>query len=147
MNTLYPLKFQPILKDKIWGGQKLQASFGKSAPQLPNIGESWEISGVEGDESVVANGFLAGNSLNELVETYMGDLVGDENFDRFGNQFPLLIKLIDAADDLSIQVHPNDELFDVDLFEHGKSGFKTQGSWYKEKRWSSLSDDHRLLTH
>jgi mannose-6-phosphate isomerase len=125
MNALYPLKFHPILKDKIWGGQKLQTSFGKNAPHLPNIGESWEISGVENDESVVANGFLAGNTLNELVETYMGDLVGDEIFDRFGHQFPLLIKLIDAADDLSIQVHPNDEL----AMERHNSFGKTE-MWY-----------------
>ncbi|PZX17344.1 mannose-6-phosphate isomerase [Breznakibacter xylanolyticus] len=125
MNTLYPLKFRPILKDKIWGGHKLQASFGKQAPELPNIGESWEISGVEGSESVVSNGFLEGNTLNELVETYMGDLVGDSVFERFGEQFPLLIKFIDAADDLSIQVHPDDEM----AMDRHQSYGKTE-MWY-----------------
>lgn len=121
MSTLYPLKFRPILKDKIWGGQKLAAGFGKSAPSLPNIGESWEISGVEGDESEVVNGFLEGNTLNELVEVYMGDLVGDAVYERFGNEFPLLIKFIDAADDLSIQVHPDDKLAKERHDSYGKT--------------------------
>lgn len=120
-NTLYPLKFQPILKDKIWGGQKLSQNFGKKAPELPNIGESWEISGVEGDESVVTDGFLQGNSLNELVEIYMGDLVGDTVYERFGNEFPLLIKFIDANDDLSIQVHPDDKLAKERHNSYGKT--------------------------
>jgi mannose-6-phosphate isomerase len=107
--TLYPLKFNPIYKTRIWGGHKLE-QFGKQTDELPNIGESWELSGVSGDESVVANGFLAGNSLPELVEVYMDELVGKKVFDAFGQTFPLLIKLIDANDDLSIQVHPDDEL-------------------------------------
>lgn len=107
--NLYPLKFQPIYKTRIWGGHKLE-QFGKRAKALPNIGESWELSGVPGDESVVVNGNLAGNSLPELVEVYMDELVGKKVFDTFGQTFPLLIKLIDANDDLSIQVHPNDEL-------------------------------------
>ena len=91
-NNLYPIKFETIYKPKIWGG------------------ESWEVSGVEGDVSVVANGFLAGNSLSELLEVYMGDLVGDAVYERFGNEFPLLIKFRDARDRLSVQVHPGDEL-------------------------------------
>ena len=74
------------------------------------IGESWEISGLQGDMSVVTNGFLAGNSLEELIEVYMGDLTGDVIYDRFGIEFPLLIKFIDAREDLSIQVHPGNEL-------------------------------------
>jgi mannose-6-phosphate isomerase len=110
MQSLYPLKFKPILKDKIWGGQKLAANFGKDAAGLPNVGESWEISGVDSDVSVVENGFLQGNSLNELIEVYMGELVGEKVFERFGEEFPLLIKFIDANDDLSIQVHPDDKL-------------------------------------
>lgn len=105
---LYPLKFDPILKDKIWGGAKLQKLFNKQA-NSDNVGESWELSGYEGDESVVNNGFLAGNTLTELIEVYMGELIGDKVFDKFGLSFPLLFKLIDADDDLSIQVHPNDE--------------------------------------
>ena len=105
---LYPLKFAPILKDKIWGGTKLKTLFGKPATS-DHLGESWELSGYEGDESVVTNGFLAGNNLAELLEVYMGDLVGDRVFERYGHTFPLLFKLIDANDNLSIQVHPNDE--------------------------------------
>lgn len=77
---------------------------------LENCGEAWVISGVDGNPTLVENGFLAGNELNELVEIYMADLVGEANYDHFGNEFPLLIKFIDAADWLSIQVHPDDEL-------------------------------------
>ncbi|MBV5313847.1 MAG: class I mannose-6-phosphate isomerase [Prolixibacteraceae bacterium] len=110
MEGLYPLKFTPIYKDKIWGGNKINTILGKDFGQLPNCGESWELSGVEGNVSVVSNGDLAGNTLEELIEIYMGDLVGDQVFDAFGIEFPLLIKFIDANDDLSIQVHPNDEL-------------------------------------
>ncbi|MDM8158843.1 mannose-6-phosphate isomerase [Labilibaculum sp. K2S] len=108
--SLYPLKFTPILKDKIWGGNKLKTVLNKDFSPLPNAGESWEISGVEGDISVVSNGFLAGNNLEELIEIYMGDLVGDHVYENFGVEFPLLIKFIDANDVLSIQVHPDDEL-------------------------------------
>ena len=106
---MYPLKFHPIVKDKIWGGHKLQQIFGKEPAGLPNIGESWELSGYPTDASVVANGYLAGKSLPELIEKYGEQLVGKRVFERFGNTFPLLFKLIDANDDLSIQVHPNDE--------------------------------------
>lgn len=107
---LYPLKFKPILFDKIWGGHKLHTLLNKPKGKLPNIGESWELSGVEGQVSLVENGFLRGNDLNELIEVYMGDLVGEHIYSRFGNEFPLLIKFIDAREALSIQVHPGDEL-------------------------------------
>lgn len=110
MNELYPLKFKPIFKEKIWGGQQLKTKLGMDYGALDNCGEAWVISGVEGNPTLVENGFLAGNELNELVEVYMGDLVGEENYERFGLEFPLLIKFIDAADWLSIQVHPDDEL-------------------------------------
>lgn len=106
---LYPLKFSPILKDKIWGGTKLKTLFGKNT-QSEKLGESWELSGYENDESVVTNGFLEGNNLAELIEIYMGDLVGDKVYDMFGLSFPLLFKLIDANQNLSIQVHPGDEV-------------------------------------
>lgn len=106
---LYPIKFKPIIKEKIWGGQKLSTYLNKDISHVPNCGESWEISGVPGDVSVVANGFLEGNTLEELVEVYMGDLVGDRVYEKFGFEFPLLIKFIDASDVLSIQVHPDDE--------------------------------------
>jgi mannose-6-phosphate isomerase len=109
MNTLYPLKFSPICLEKIWGGNRLKTLLNKKY-ETKNCGESWEISGVEGNISVVSNGFLKGNDLSELIEIYMGDLVGDKVYEKFGTEFPLLIKFIDAQDDLSIQVHPNDEL-------------------------------------
>ncbi len=108
-NQLYPLKFTPILKDKIWGGEKLKSILKKESKKN-NLGESWEISGVQGDVSVVSNGFLAGNNLEELIEIYMGELVGDEVYNTFNTEFPLLFKYIDADDDLSVQVHPNDEM-------------------------------------
>jgi len=124
MNKLYPLKFKPILKDRIWGGDKLKTIFGKQG-KCKACGESWELSAVQGDISVVENGFLKNNSLVELIEIYMGDLVGDKVYENFGLDFPLLIKLIDANDDLSIQVHPNDNLA---LKRHESFG-KTE-MWY-----------------
>ena len=125
MNSLYPLKFTPICKDKIWGGNKLNELLNKEFPQLPNCGETWEISGVQDEVSVVSNGFLKDNTIEELIEVYMGDLVGEKVYDQFGNEFPLLIKFIDANDNLSIQVHPNDELA---LERHDAFG-KTE-MWY-----------------
>jgi mannose-6-phosphate isomerase len=109
MKRLYPLKFRPIIKDKMWGGTKLRDLLSKKT-KTDKAGESWEISCVPKDVSVVCNGFLKGNALEELIEVYMGDLVGDSVFDKFGLTFPLLIKFIDANDALSIQVHPNDKL-------------------------------------
>jgi mannose-6-phosphate isomerase len=125
MNQLYPLKFKPIFKDKIWGGRKIKTSLGMDFGKLPNCGEVWVISGVEGNPSVVENGFLAGNELNELIEVFMGDLVGDKIYDRFGDKFPLLIKFIDANDWLSIQVHPDDAL----AAKRGLGNGKTE-MWY-----------------
>ncbi|NDP21224.1 MAG: mannose-6-phosphate isomerase [Paludibacter sp.] len=117
---LYPLKFSPILKDKIWGGTKLKSLFNKAA-ETDKLGESWELSGYEGDESVVTNGFLAGNNLTELIEIYMGELLGDKIFDEYGLSFPLLFKLIDANENLSIQVHPGDEVAAVRHDSYGKT--------------------------
>ena len=125
MNDIYPLKFTPLYKDKIWGGNKLKNLLNKEYPGLPNCGESWEISGVPEEVSIVSNGFLKGNSLEELIEVYMGDLVGEKIYEKFGTEFPLLIKFIDANDNLSIQVHPNDELSKE---RHGAYG-KTE-MWY-----------------
>lgn len=110
MSGLYPIKFEPIFHEKIWGGNRMRTILNKDYGDLQNCGESWEISGVEGNISIVDNGFLAGNNLNELIEIYMGDLVGEKVYEKFGLEFPLLIKFIDAQDDLSIQVHPNDKL-------------------------------------
>jgi mannose-6-phosphate isomerase len=110
MSELYPLKFKPILKEKIWGGHSLVRDYGKPGEQDKNIGESWEISAVSDDLSVVSNGFLEGNNIEEIIEVYMGDITGDSVYEKFGNEFPLLIKFIEAAEDLSIQVHPGNEL-------------------------------------
>lgn len=107
---LYPLKFTPILKQTIWGGEKLAYKSQNKNLQSSPIGESWEISGVQENQSVVSEGPLAGNNLEELIEVYMGDLVGDRVYEKFGIEFPLLIKYIDACDDLSIQVHPDDTI-------------------------------------
>jgi mannose-6-phosphate isomerase len=120
-NQLYPLKFRPVLKDKIWGGSKIKSVLGIDFAPLPNCGEAWVMSGVEGNQTGIVNGFLAGNELNELVEIYMGDLVGDSVYDRFGNEFPILVKFIDAAEYLSIQVHPDDELAAKRNIGYGKS--------------------------
>jgi mannose-6-phosphate isomerase len=107
--TLYPLQFEPILKDRIWGGEKLKTILNK--PIISKItGESWELSTVEGDISVVANGVLKGKSLMELIEETPNEILGTKVYERFGKQFPLLFKYLDAREDLSIQVHPNDKL-------------------------------------
>ncbi|MBT8243701.1 MAG: class I mannose-6-phosphate isomerase [Winogradskyella sp.] len=108
-HNLYPLKFKPILKDKIWGGEKLSKYLNKTTVSK-TAGESWEISDVEGDTSVVSNGDLKGKSLKELVQTFKSDLIGSKNYQVFGDKFPLLIKFIDARQDLSIQLHPNNKL-------------------------------------
>ncbi len=110
MRKLYPLKFETIFKDKVWGGNRIKTILGKDFNPLPNCGETWELSGVPGNVSVVRNGFLEGNNIVELAEVYMGDLVGEKVFAEHGIKFPLLFKFIDANDDLSIQVHPGDEI-------------------------------------
>lgn len=120
MNKLYPLKFKPILKDKIWGGNKLKSILNKKEAS-DTCGECWEISDVNNDVSIVSNGFLAGNNLRELAEIYMDDLLGEKVFDAFGNQFPLLIKFIDAKDKLSIQVHPDDKMAKEEYNSAGKT--------------------------
>jgi mannose-6-phosphate isomerase len=120
MNRLYPLKFKPIIKDKIWGGTRLKTILNKNT-KTDKAGESWEVSGFPGSISKVKNGFLAGNSLEELIEVYMGDLVGDAVFEKFGTLFPLLIKFIDANDALSVQVHPDDDLARKQFGSYGKT--------------------------
>ena len=120
----YPLKFQPILKEKIWGGQKLKHLLNKDSDRN-DIGESWEISAVENDISVVINGNLKGTTLIELIEEYKEDLMGKKVYGKFGNQFPLLIKYIDAKEALSIQLHPDDE-----LAESRHNSFGKTEMWY-----------------
>ncbi len=120
MSIKYPIKFEPILKDKIWGGEKLATLLNKKSNRK-DIGESWEISDVEGDTSVVANGNLQGKNLKELIGEFNGDLVGEKIYQHFGEKFPLLIKFIDAKTALSIQLHPNDALAKVRHNSFGKT--------------------------
>lgn len=118
------LKFKPILKSILWGGEKI-VEYKQIDSDLKMVGESWEISGVKGDESVVVSGEFSGMTLPELLSKMKGSLVGRANYERFGDEFPLLIKFIDAKQPLSIQVHPNDKL---SLERHNKKG-KTE-MWY-----------------
>lgn len=124
MSVNYPIKFEPILKDKIWGGEKLKALFNKKSTRN-DIGESWEVSDVDGNISIVSNGSLKDQSLKSLLSTYKSELVGEIVYKKFGNNFPLLIKFIDAKEALSIQVHPNDTLAN----ERHNSFGKTE-MWY-----------------
>ncbi len=127
--NIYPLQFEPILKERIWGGTKLKSVLNR--PIISDItGESWEISTVEGDVSVVSNGVLAGKSLNELIDSNPEDILGTDVYKRFGKQFPLLFKYLDAREDLSIQVHPNDEL-----------AKKRHNSFGKTEMWYVLQAD------
>ena len=125
MNKLYPLKFKPLFKERIWGGQKIKTTLGLDFSPLPNCGEAWILSGVPSSQTRVSNGFLRGNELNELVEIFMDDLVGDKVFERSQKEFPILVKFIDSNEYLSIQVHPNDELAAL-----RKSGSGKTEMWY-----------------
>ncbi len=109
MTPLYPFKFSPIFQERIWGGQNLKHTLGKVFDNQ-FIGESWELSGLPNNQSVVANGMLIGKTLTELIETYKHDLVGNTIYQRFGSSFPLLFKYLDACDNLSVQVHPSNEI-------------------------------------
>lgn len=121
---MQPIKFEPLLKQTLWGGDKI-ISFKHLDFQMENVGESWEISGVKDYETIAKNGPLKGKSLNEMVRELKDKLVGRENYQRFGEEFPLLIKFIDARQDLSIQVHPTDEI----AHKQGKPRGKTE-MWY-----------------
>jgi mannose-6-phosphate isomerase len=122
---LYPLKFKDIYKEKVWGGKRLCTLFGKNTAPLADCGEAWVLSGLPGSESEVVNGFLAGNTLAELAEVYMDDLLGEDAYETYGDEFPLLFKFIDAHDWLSVQVHPDDALAQ----ERGLARGKTE-LWY-----------------
>lgn len=134
---LYPLKFHPIFKDKIWGGEKIRTVLKKDFSPLPNCGESWEISGVKNNESVILNGHLAGKNLIQVIDSFQDRLLGKRVFKKFGNDFPLLIKFIDAREDLSIQVHPDDRL-----------ALKNHNSFGKTEMWYILDadEDAELIT-
>jgi mannose-6-phosphate isomerase len=132
---VYPLQFQPILKDRIWGGTKLKTYLNK--PITTEItGESWEISTVENDVSVIANGFFKGKSLNELINESPEAVLGTKVYKEFGKQFPLLFKYLDAREDLSIQVHPNDA-----LAKNRHNSFGKTEMWYVMQ----ADDDARLI--
>jgi mannose-6-phosphate isomerase len=118
------LKFKPLLKSTLWGGEKITAFKGLDS-DLTQVGESWEISGVPGHETIVSEGEFAGKSINEVVSLMGAHLLGDSNYRRFGNEFPLLVKFIDAHHDLSIQVHPDDDT----AHRLGKERGKTE-MWY-----------------
>ena len=118
------IKFEPLLKQTLWGGDKI-IPFKHLNETLESVGESWEISGVKDNETIVSEGEYKGKSLNQLVRELKGKLVGQENYERFGDEFPLLIKFIDARQDLSIQVHPTDEI----AHRQGKTRGKTE-MWY-----------------
>ncbi|WP_299886003.1 type I phosphomannose isomerase catalytic subunit [uncultured Lacinutrix sp.] len=106
---VYPIKFNPILKEKIWGGNKLANLLGKTT-EKDNVGESWEISDVNGNISTVNNGEYEGMNLKDLITNHESDLLGIDNFKNFGYNFPLLIKFLDAKTDLSVQVHPDNTM-------------------------------------
>ncbi|WP_378185274.1 type I phosphomannose isomerase catalytic subunit [Aquimarina sp. W85] len=122
--SLYILQFEPILKEKIWGGNKLRTILGKQSSSN-TLGESWEISDVDGESSIICNGTLTGKSLSEITQNFSSNLLGKKNSERFGNKFPLLIKFIDAKEDLSVQLHPGDE---IAMAKHNSLG-KTE-MWY-----------------
>ena len=125
MIPLYPLRFKPIFKEKIWGGSKLHDILGKDCGHIPACGESWELSAVKGNVSVVENGPLSGKRLDQLIHEYRSALVGKRVYAEFKEEFPLLIKFLDAQQDLSVQVHPDDELA---MQRHEQQG-KTE-MWY-----------------
>ncbi len=122
--SMYPLKFKPILKSTIWGGERI-IPYKQLVDTQKQVGESWELSGVKGNESVIVNGKYAGLTLPDLIAQEGANLLGVKNYERFGQEFPLLIKFIDARQDLSIQVHPNDKL----AWERHQSKGKTE-MWY-----------------
>ena len=125
------LKFEPILKEKIWGGEKLIKVLNKKSNKI-NIGESWEVSDVENDTSIVANGNLKGKTLQQLILTFKSDLVGEKIYNHFGEKFPLLIKYIDAKEALSIQLHPDDVL-----------AKKRHNSFGKTEMWYVMQADEK----
>lgn len=131
MMNLYPLKFNPIFKERIWGGSKLQTMLQKNSSG-DTIGESWEISDVKGAPSIVSKGAFQGKTLQELCETFQEAFLGKKVYNTFGTKFPLLIKYIDAKSNLSIQVHPNDELAQ-----------KRHNSFGKTEMWYVMQADEK----
>ncbi|MDR2836273.1 MAG: class I mannose-6-phosphate isomerase [Bacteroidales bacterium] len=124
---LYPIKFKKIYKEKIWGGEKIK-NLKKDNKIITNCGECWEISALEGSMSIINNGFLKNSTIEEAIEIYMGDFVGDRIFDKFGTEFPLLVKIIDAKENLSLQVHPDNEI-----------AYQRHDAWGKSEMWFVLN--------
>jgi len=129
VSHLYPLKFKSIFKERIWGGRRLESILGKKLPRGKRIGESWEIADLGSDCSIVQNGPLRGKTLHQLILSWKEKLVGRLVYRRYGNQFPLLLKFLDAQENLSIQVHPND--LQARRFEKRR--------WGKSEAWYILS--------
>lgn len=125
MSQLYPYKFETLFKEKLWGGDKIKTVLNKDYGDLENCGETWELSGVQGNISKVANGPDQGTLLTDLIKVHKENLLGKSVFQHFGDEFPLLIKFIDAAQDLSIQVHPDDE-----MAKRKHNGFGKSEMWY-----------------
>lgn len=121
MNNLYPLKFKPIFKEKIWGGGKIHSVLKYGSAPVSNCGEAWLLSSFDENDTIIKNGFLKGNSLGDIIEIYMDELVGDSVYNEFENTFPLLIKAIDANEWLSVQVHPNDDYAERNDMYNGKT--------------------------
>ncbi|MBP6429934.1 MAG: class I mannose-6-phosphate isomerase [Bacteroidales bacterium] len=119
--SLYPLKFLPLFKDKIWGGSKIKDIIGIDYSPLERCGELWVLSSIEGEETIVENGFLAESTLSEVIDMYMDELMGEKNYNEFGENFPLLFKIIDAKDKLSVQVHPDNKLAQQKGMDNGKT--------------------------
>lgn len=136
---MYPIKFKPILKQHIWGGEALlEIKRGQRlrVDKSKTYGESWDVSGIDKDISVISNGFLKGNNLQEAIEVYMGEIVGERIFEQFGLEFPLLLKTLHCKDKTSVQVHPNDDLA---AERHGSCG--------KTEMWYVVSAEPGALLH
>lgn len=136
---MYPIKFKPILKQHIWGGEALlEIKRGQRlrVDKSKTYGESWDVSGIDKDISVISNGFLKGNNLQEAIEVYMGEIVGESIFEQFGLEFPLLLKTLHCKDKTSVQVHPNDDLA---AERHGSCG--------KTEMWYVVSAEPGALLH
>ncbi len=138
MTNLYPLKFNPILKERVWGGNKIVDKYKKEqiVSNDKAIGESWELSGLINDESIVNNGFLSNNSINDLIETYLGDLVGDSIYEKYGNELPILFKILDINKPLSLQAHPDDII-----------AMERHNSYGKSECWYVLESDNDSIIY
>ena len=138
MNKLYPLKFMPDARERMWGGDYLSKKPGKPCDgdfAGKPVGESWELWSLYGGSSVVQNGFLAGNTLDELMEIYLGDLVGEGVYNWYKGDFPVLVKILDIKDKISVQVHPGNDI-----------AFERENSYGKAELWYVMeaSEDARL---